>query len=133
MTEGGLLILEEITTLDSLVCNPSDRGYDQWKACFKKQFQSQKSDPSPGKRIYHYLKEKGYSVSHTSHQPALSSKREKSILSLGVVSVSKRLLQNQLISSEEIDEMLYFLQEIEQNPAKTPYYCEVSQIVVNHL
>ncbi len=130
LTEGGLLILEEITTLDSLVCNPSDRGYDQWKACFKKQFQSQKSDPSPGKRIYHYLKEKGYTVSHTSHQPALSSEREKSILSLEVISVSKRLLQNQLISAEEVDGMLSLLHLLEQNSEKTPHYCEVSQVVV---
>lgn len=51
---------------------------------------------------------------------------------MGVCSVSKKLLENQLISLEEIEEMLILLHELEQNTAKIPYYCEVSQMVIYH-
>jgi ubiquinone/menaquinone biosynthesis C-methylase UbiE len=130
LTPGGLLVLEEIATLESLACHPCDPGYDKWKECIQKQFVLQKSDPSAGKKIYQYLSDEGYEVSYFSHQPSLVTQREKTILSLGVGSVSKKLLENQLISEEEIEEMLLLLHELEQNIAKTPSYCEVSQMVI---
>lgn len=71
-------------------------------------------------------------MSYFSHQPSLVTQREKTILSMGVCSVSKKLLENQLISLEEIEEMLILLHELEQNTAKIPYYCEVSQMVIYH-
>jgi hypothetical protein len=133
LTSEGLLVLEEITTLDSLACEPlSDPGYEKWKSCIQTQFVLQKSDTSAVKNIYQYLNERGFEVSYSSHQPKLATKREKTILSLGVRSVSKKLLENELISPQEIEEMLSLLHKLEQDMAKIPYYCEVSQIVVHH-
>lgn len=130
LASGGFLLLEEISTISSLFCEPSHPGYDLWKIAVSKQFALQKSDLSPGLRILQHLQEQGYQVFYSSYQPILSTQREKSILSLGVLSVSQKLLKEQLCSLEEVDEMLMRLRELEQNPTYLPRYNEVSQIIL---
>ncbi len=130
LAPGGILLLEEISTINALFCEPDHLGYDLWKIAVSKQFISQKSDPSPGLKILEYLQKQGYQVFYSSYQPVLSTQREKSILSLGVLSVSQKLLKEHLLSLEEIDEMLMCLHELEQNSTYFPRYNEVSQIVI---
>lgn len=128
---GGLLVLEEIATLETLCCKPhTDPGYAMWKLCFEKQFALQQSDPSPGNRLHEYLKEEGYQVSYSSHQPVLMNQREKAILSMGVKSVAEKLLRDQFFTSEEIREMVILLEKLEQDPTLFPAYVEASQITV---
>ncbi len=130
LTSGGFLLLEEISAIDSLFCEPPHPGYDLWKIVVSKQFALQKSDTSPGLRILHYLQEQKYRVLHTSYQPILRTKREKSILSLGILSASKKLLQEQLCTLKEIEETLELLYQLEQDTAYSPRYNEISQIIV---
>lgn len=130
LAPGGFLLLEEISTISSLYCEPPHPGYELWKIAVGKQFSLQKSDTSPGLRILKHLQEQGYQVLYSSYQPILSTQREKSILSLGVLSVSQRLLQEQLSSQEEVEEMLTLLLELEQDPTCFPRYNEVSQIII---
>lgn len=127
---GGFLLIEEIATIDSLYCEPFHIGYEKWRKGVQKQFFLQKSDPSPGKHFLHYLNEEGYMSSYTSYQPILSSSREKRLLSLGVRSVSKKILESQLMSPEEIEELLTLLYELEQDANFFPRYSEVYQIKV---
>jgi len=130
LAPGGFLLLEESSTRNSLFCEPPHPGYDLWKIIVSKQFASQKSNISPGLRILQYVQEQGYQVLYSSYQPILSTQREKSLLSLGVLSLSKRLLQEQLCSQEELEETLTLLNELEQDPTCFPRYCEVSQIIL---
>ena len=127
---GGFLLLEEIATIDSLYCDPVHPCYEKWKKEVQRQFLLQGSDTSPGKRIFKYLQEKGYEVSYSSYQPVLSSPREKNILALGILSLSKKLLENQLALPEEIEETLSLLHHLEQDSSFFPRYNEVSQIKV---
>lgn len=133
VASGGFLLLEEIATIDSLYCDPFHLGYEKWKNGVQKQFLLQQSDTSPGKKIFKYLNEKGYPTSYSSYQPILSNPREKSILSLGVISASKRFLQEQLMLPEEIEEMLTLLHQLEQDSKFFPRYNEICQIKVQKL
>jgi ubiquinone/menaquinone biosynthesis C-methylase UbiE len=130
LAPGGLLLLEECATLDSLFCEPSHSGYDKWKLAAYKQFASQKSDTSPGLKILRYLQENQYPFLYSSYQKVLSTPREKSLLSLGVLSARQRFLQDQTFSSEELEKMLEQLYELEQDSAYLPRYNEVSQIIL---
>ncbi len=121
----GWLVLEEVSSIESLSCEPSDRAYDKWKEMVRKQFISQKSDPEAGKRIFQHLQKEGYTVSYSTYQPILVTEREKKILALGVTSGSKRLLEEHLVTPEEIEEVLDLLQHLEKNRAIFPRYCEV--------
>lgn len=133
LAKGGFLLLEEITTVNSFHCIPPHLGYDKWKKIVEKQFVAQKSDMSPGEKTFQYLQSQGYSVSLSSHQPVLSTPREKSILSLGILSISQSLLQKQLASSEELEETVTLLHQLEQDSRFFPRYNPVSQISVNRL
>lgn len=130
LAPGGFLLLEETSTTSSLFCEPNHLGYDLWKIAVSKQFALQKSDLSPGLRILQHLQEQKYQLLYSSYQPILSTQREKSLLSLGVLSLSQKLLKEQLFSVEELDKMLLLLLELEQNPAYFPRYNEVSQIIL---
>jgi ubiquinone/menaquinone biosynthesis C-methylase UbiE len=127
---GGFLLLEEVATIDSLDCEPFHLGYEKWKEGVQKQFFLQKSDVSPGKKIFQYLNEKGYIASYSSYQPILSTSREKSILSLGVLSAAKRFLEEQIVTPEEVEEMLILLRQLEQDASFFPRYNEICQIKV---
>lgn len=130
---GGFLLLEEISRIDSLYCEPAHPGYDKWKAAVYKQFLLQKSDIAPSKKIHEHLIEKGYTTSHSFHQPVLSTPREKSILSLGVHSCAQKLLQEKLMLPGEIEELLALLYRLEQDSHYFPRYNEISQIKVQKL
>ncbi len=131
LSPGGLLVLEEIASIYSLDCRPfSHPGYDKWKLGVEKQFALQQSHPSLGNRLYQYLQEAGFSATYSSYQPVLSTPRQKSILSLGIRSLSNRFLQEKLITQQEIDEMISLLQELEENPFFFPYYFEAGQITI---
>lgn len=132
LASGGILVLEEIATIDTLRCEPvAHLGYDMWKMGVQKQFTLQQSDTSPGYKIFQYLQENGYAPSYSSYQPILSTPREKSILSLGVLSASKRFLQEGLMSFEKIEEILVHLHQLEQDSGFFPRYNEISQIAVH--
>ncbi|MBP9842331.1 MAG: class I SAM-dependent methyltransferase [Simkaniaceae bacterium] len=126
----GILVLEEIANLNSLTCEPQHIGYDKWKCIVQKQFAAQQSDVSPAERILEFLKKRGYVVFSYSYHPILHSQREKMILSLGVISVRDHLLKQGTVSSNEIEETIPLLEQLEQDLTILPRYCESSQIVV---
>ncbi len=127
---GGFLLVEEIATLDSLYCEPVHVGYEKWKIEVQKQFILQHSDSSPGKKIFQYLQDRGHTLSYSSYQPILSTLREKSLLSLGVHSISKKCLDEQLTTPEATEEMLSLLYQLEQDSNFFPRYSELSQIKI---
>lgn len=131
ITPGGFLLLEEIADIHSYQSEPDHLGYDLWKNIVQKQFYLQKSDPSPGLKFLHYLQEKKYAISHSFFQPLLSTEREKSILSLGILSVSKKLLESELLLPQEIEEMLHLLHQFEKDSRIIARYNKISQIKVH--
>lgn len=130
LAPGGYFLLEECATIDSLFCETPHPGYNKWKIAVKKQFTSQRSDRSPGQRILQYLQEEGYEFSNTYYQPVLSSSRDKSILTMGVQSASKRFLQENLCSEAELEEMIELLCDLEQDFNCFPRYNKIDQIII---
>ncbi|MCE5319074.1 MAG: class I SAM-dependent methyltransferase [Parachlamydia sp.] len=130
LAPGGFILLEEVASLDSLSCAPSHKGYEKWKLTAIKQFSLQNSDLSPGKKILQHICEQGWKATSTSYQQILSTPREKSILTLGVLSARSRLLNANLYTASEIEEMVKQLRDLEQNPHVTPRYNEVIQIKI---
>lgn len=127
---GGFLLLEEIASIHSLHCEPFHPGYEKWKIGVQKQFFLQNSDPSPGIKFLNYLQNRGYLPTFTSYQPILSTAREKSILSLGMQSASKRFLEEKVMEAIEIEETLSLLHQLEKDPSCFPRYNEIIQIKV---
>jgi len=130
LAPGGILLLEEIETLDSLACEPLNQAYEKWKDLVFTQFAIGGGDCSPGRKIKDFLHAKGYAATFSFYQPTLYTAREKSILSLGVESVKEKLLTAQAISQTEIDEIMIGLKEIENNPLVLPQYCETRQVIL---
>jgi len=133
LAPGGILLLEEIETLDSLACEPANQTYEKWKDFLKfKQFAVGGGDFSPGRKIRDFLSTQNYLATFSFVQPILYSPREKSIISLGVESVKEKLLAAHVISQTEIDEFISELKEMENNPLILPKYCEARQIIIRH-
>lgn len=130
LNSTGALIIEEISSLDSLICEPYSEEYEMWKSYAKKQFQAQGSDPAPGKRILEYLTIQGYNFTYQTHQPVLKQAREKTILALGIRSITQGLINKKIATPQEILETIARLKNLEQNAAVFPRYFEVSQFFI---
>ncbi len=133
LAPDGLLVLEEISTLGTLVCVPKNAGYEKWVDIFEKQFAAQNSDYSPGEKMVGFLQRMGYLFTAHSNQPILQNEREKSILALGVRSLRDRLLKAGFASAAELAETISLLEEMERDPSLFPRYCEARQMVVRRI
>lgn len=120
LAPGGILLMEEIFSNTSLFCEPPHPGYDLWKEVVDKQFSLQHADNSPGLHILRFLEERNYPVSYSIYQPILSTPREKQLLSLGIKSVAPKLIQKNIYSSEEIEEILKQLYSLEDDSCTLP-------------
>ncbi len=130
LTPFGSLVVEEITTIDSLTCEPFSEEYELWKAYVNRQFGIQGSDRSPGKRLYEHLKEQGYSFKYQIHQPLLKGKREKQLLSLGIRSIAQGLIDKKEALPQELLDAIEQLKKLEEDPKVIPRYCETSQFFI---
>ncbi len=130
LTSGGALVLEEVSNMDSLGCEPFSEAYELWKTFVHMQFDVQGSDHSPGRRLYEYLQEQGYDFVYQTHQPKLKQKREKKILSLGIRSLAPGFIEKKRASSEQILDAMEQLKILEEDPNIIPVYTEVSQFFI---
>lgn len=131
LSPEGALVLEEITTLETLNCGSQyQKGYELWKKAFYEQFELQGSDPKPGKRLLDYFNQLGCEVISNSHQPIMHTKHEKSILRLGIISLEKIFLEKGKLTKEEIEEWKSHLEDLEQDETSLPRYVEVTQLFI---
>jgi ubiquinone/menaquinone biosynthesis C-methylase UbiE len=132
LTPSGALAIEEITTIDSLYCEPYSEEYELWKGYVNMQFNAQGSDRSPGNHLYDYLQGQGYEFEYETHQPILMKTREKKILSLGIRSIAQGLIDKNLASPDQISEAIERLKNLEDDQGILPRYCETSQFFIKH-
>lgn len=131
---GGLLLLEEIATLDSQKCEPhSHPGYDRWSQWTTRQFATQNSHPRIGYQIEEFLKEKGFFVEGRSYQPVLRTPKQKSILRLGICSAGPKFCAAGHSTLAELEEASRLLEQLEQASDLFPRYTEIRQIIVRSL
>lgn len=130
LAPNGALVLEEISTVDSLKCTPSSEAYDLWVKYFEKQFLAQGSDRSPGNRIHEHLKSNGYDVTCKLIQPILTEKGEKRIYALGGRSLLQNFVEKNIATVEEMSEVIKKLEEMADNPEVSPPFCELSQLFI---
>lgn len=127
---GGALVLEEVAKVESLSCEPYSEEYDLWKRYATMQFKMQGSHLSLGSQLQDHLKNLGCHFDFHSYQPILSGKREKTILSLGLLSLADGLIAKKAVSREEIFNAIERLKLLEENPDLSPRYCEVCQFFI---
>lgn len=132
LTPSGALVIEEITTIDSLTCEPFSEEYELWKTYVNIQFEIQGSDRSPGRHLYEYLQKQGYHFTYQTHQPLLQQKREKRILALGMRSIAQNLIDKKMASSDQILETIERLKKLEDDQRLLPRYNEISQFFIKH-
>ena len=130
LAPGGFILLEELASMESLGCEPPHPGYDKWRELSRNQYVLQKTGSSNGSKIFQYLRAQGRQATCTSWQALLITPREKSILALGVLSARKRMIEEHVYTSAEIDEMVLELRDLEQNPAIVARNGEIIRITV---
>ncbi len=132
LSAEGALVIEEVSSLDSLTCEPFSEEYELWKAYIDIQWNLQGADRSPGISIYKFLYENGYHFKHHTYQPVLKTKREKSILSLGIRSLAQGFINKKVATAEQIEEVIKKVEELEDNENAFPNYCGASQFFLTH-
>jgi hypothetical protein len=130
VAQGGFILLEEITSIAALKCDPPHPGYTDLRKAASRQFAIQNSPPAPGLDLLHYLNENQYKIAYSTYQPALRSERERMLLTLGVHSAKDKLIATGEYTQEKIEAMLYQLDGLSTHPGYLPYYNEMSQITL---
>lgn len=130
LAPGGLLIMEEISSIESLCANKEDPGFEMYRTKVLTQFKKHNLEMSTGKKLFQKLQDEGYAPSFSLHHVELKTPREKSLLRLGLQSVEERALKDQIMTPQEVEELYALLFQLEQNPSVIPRYHEVIQITV---